>query len=166
MDMADLDVAAASSSRILTITRTFDAPRELVWRAWTEPEHFMKWWGPEIFTSPSCEMDIRVGGKFLWCMEWPDGRRNYTTGEFREVVPLERLMYTTSFADADGNAVPPAYYGMGDGVAFEMQVTVVFEEHDGKTTIDLTHVGHPAELSEMARQGWNESLDKLAVSLR
>jgi uncharacterized protein YndB with AHSA1/START domain len=149
----------------LVITRTFDAPRELVWKAWTEPERFMRWWGPKIFTSPRCEIDLRVGGRFLWCMRWPDGRENYTTGEYVEIVPLERLVYTTSFADADGNVVPPSYYGMEDDIAFEMKVTVMFEEHDGRTTMTLTHAGIPGELGESARQGWNESLDKLAASL-
>ena len=150
----------------LVVTRTFDAPRELVWKAWTEPQRFMRWWGPKIFTSPRCEIDLRVGGRLLWCMRWPDGRENYTTGEYVEIVPLERLVYTTTFADAEGNAVPPSYYGMGDDIAFEMRVTVILEEHGGKTTMTLTHVGIPDALGESARQGWNESLDKLAASLR
>ena len=153
--------------RELVITRTFDAPRELVWKAWTEPERFMRWWGPKIFTSPRCEIDLRVGGRFLWCMRWPDGRENYTTGEYVEIVPLERLIYTTTFADADGNAVPASYYSMGDDIAFEMKVTVVLVDNDGKTTMTLTHAGLPAgEIRGSAQQGWNESLDKLAASLR
>ena len=103
---------AAAATHTVVITRIFDAPRELVWKAWTEPEHFMRWWGPKIFTSPSCEIDLRVGGKFLWCMEWPDGRRNYTTGEYLEIVPNERLVYTDFFADAEGNIVSAEHYGM------------------------------------------------------
>lgn len=153
--------------RELVITRTFDAPRELMWKAWTEPERFMRWWGPKIFTSPRCEIDLRVGGRFLWCMRWPDGRENYTTGEYVEIIPLERLVYTTTFADADGNAVPASYYGMGDDIAFEMKVTVVLVDNDGKTTMTLTHAGLPGgEVRGSAEQGWNESLDKLAASLR
>jgi uncharacterized protein YndB with AHSA1/START domain len=154
------------TGRQVVITRTFDAPRELVWKAWTEPERFMRWWGPKIFTSPRCEIDLRVGGRFLWCMRWPDGRENYTTGVYVEIVPLERLVYTTSFADAEGNAVPPSYYEMGDDIAFEMRVTVIFEEQNGKTAMTLTHAGLPGELGDSARQGWIESLDKLAASLR
>lgn len=156
-----------TAGRAVVVTRTFDAPRELVWKAWTEPERFMRWWGPKIFTSPMCEIDLRVGGRFLWCMEWPDGTRNYTTGEYREIVALERLVYITSFADADGNAVPASHYGMADDIAFEMHVTVTFEDRGGKTALTVTHAGLPAgDMSESASQGWNESFDKLAASLR
>jgi uncharacterized protein YndB with AHSA1/START domain len=148
------------------ITRLFDAPRELVWRAWTEPEHFKRWWGPKIFTSPSCEMDLRVGGKYLWCMQWPDGRRNYTTGTFLEIVPLERLVYVDCFADENGNVVPASHYGLPE-MPLEMRVTVTFEDEGGKTKMTLRHEGLPAgDMSEMAGQGWNESFDKLAASLR
>ncbi len=155
-----------ASEREVVITRTFDAPRELVWKAWTEPERFMRWWGPKIFTSPECQIDLRVGGRFLWCMQWPDGRRNYTTGEYREIVTFQRLVYVTSFADADGNAVPASHYGMPDDGAFEMTVTVTFEEQDGKTAMRLTHAGLPSGMGESSSQGWNESFDKLEASLR
>jgi uncharacterized protein YndB with AHSA1/START domain len=159
--------ATGAASGAVVIRRVFDAPRELVWSAWTEPERFMKWWGPKIFTSPRCEMDLRVGGKFLWVMRWPDGRDNFNTGRYLEIVPPERLVYATSFADEHGNAVPATHCGMSADIAMEMHVTVTFEERDGKTTMTLTHAGLPAgEMSESARQGWNESFDKLAASLR
>jgi uncharacterized protein YndB with AHSA1/START domain len=158
---------AAAAAVGVTITRIFDAPRELVWKAWTEPEHFIRWWGPKIFTSPSCDIDLRVGGKFLWCMEWPDGRRNYTTGEYLEIVPNERLVYTDFFADAEGNVVSAEHYGMPADFPRDMYVTVTLEDLDGKTKMTMTHTGLPAgEMSEMASQGWNESFDKLAESLR
>jgi uncharacterized protein YndB with AHSA1/START domain len=161
------NIPTTGTGRELVITRTFDAPRALVWRAWTEPERFMRWWGPKIFTSPSCEMDLRVGGKFLWCMQWPDGRRNYNTGEFLEIVPPERLVYTDCFADEDGNVVPASHYGLPADFPEEMRVTVTFEDLGGKTKMTLTHTGLPAgEMSEMTGQGWNESFDKLAASLR
>ena len=59
----------------MTITRVFDAPRELVWKAWTDPKYIMQWWGPKGFTAPVCKMDFRIGGKLLCCMRAPDGRR-------------------------------------------------------------------------------------------
>lgn len=156
-----------AAGRELVITRVFDAPRELVWKAWTEPERFMRWWGPKIFTSPSCQIDLRVGGRYLWCMRWPDGRDNYSTGEYREIVPFERLAYTSCFADADGNVVPATHYGMSADIALEMHVTVTFEDHDGKTKMTITHAGLPAgDMMASANQGWNESFDKLAASLR
>src|SRR5688572_29632086 len=93
------------------ITRIFDAPPELVWKAWTEPEHFMRWWGPKDFTSPAAKMDLRVGGKYLACMRTPEGQDMWSTGTYREIVPLERIVYTDSFADAEGNVVSAAHYG-------------------------------------------------------
>lgn len=151
----------------LIITRIFDAPRELVWRAWTEPEHFMRWWGPKDFTSPRCEIDLRVGGRYLCCMRWPDGRDSYTAGEYREIVPLERLVYTDCFADEHGNAVPATHYGLGADFPTEMLVTVTFEDCEDGTKMTLTHAGVPAgEISDMTIASWNQSFDKLAASLR
>lgn len=156
-----------TTQHAIVITRIFDAPRELAWRAWTEPEHFMRWWGPKDFTSPSCEIDLRVGGKYLWCMRWPDGRDNFTTGVYREVVPIERLVFTDSFSDTKGNVVSGAAYGMSEDIPLEMLVTLTFEDHGGKTKMTLTHAGLPAgELSDMTSAGWNESFDKLTETLR
>jgi Activator of Hsp90 ATPase homolog 1-like protein len=67
----------------LAITQIFNAPRERVWTAWTDPEQIKRWWGPKIFTSPYCKIDRRVAGKFLFCMRWPDGRENWNTGASR-----------------------------------------------------------------------------------
>lgn len=153
--------------RELLITRIFDAPRELVWKAWTDPEHFKLWWGPKDFTCPFCEMDLRVGGKYLNCMRSPEGRDYWTTGVYKEIVPFERIVYTDSFADAEGNAVPATDYGMSPDFPLETLVTVTFEDDQGKTKMTLTHVGMPVgETSEQAGAGWNESFDKLAESLK
>src|SRR5512145_956811 len=90
----------------LVITRVFDAPRELVWKAWTDPERFKLWWGPESFTAPACEIDLRVGGKYLACMRSPEGQDYWSTGVYRDIVPMKRIVYTDSFADDKGNVVP------------------------------------------------------------
>ena len=149
------------------ITRVFDAPRELVWKAWTEPDRLMQWWGPKGFTAPVCEIDLRVGGKYLNCMRSPEGKDYWSTGVYREIVPLERIVCTDSFADEHGNVVPATHYGMSPDFPLEMLVTVTFEEHEGKTTMTLRHVGIPAgEMRELTGAGWNESFDKLAESLR
>ncbi len=152
----------------LTITRLFNAPAKLVWKAWAEPQHFMRWWGPKNFTCPVCTTDFRVGGKYLWCMRGPDGRDYWSTGVFREIVPLKRIVYTDAFADEKGNVVPASYHGLpGEDWPLEMTVTITFEESGGKTTMTLVHAGHPAGLmSEMASAGWNQSFDKLAESLK
>ncbi len=78
----------------LTITRVFDAPRELVWKAWTEPERVKRWWGPKSFTTPVSKIDLRVGGKYLYCMRSPEGKDFWGTGIFREIVAPERLVMT------------------------------------------------------------------------
>lgn len=162
-------MSTASSSagpRGVEITRIFEASRALVWRAWTDPQQLMRWWGPAEFTSPTGQIDLRVGGKYLFCMQGPDGTKIWTTGVYEEIVPLERLVYTDSFADEAGNTVPASHYGMGDEIPFAMTVTITFEELAGKTKMTLRHEGLPAgELSEMTAVGWNESFDKLAESL-
>jgi len=151
----------------LVITRVFDAPRELVWKAWTEPERFMQWWGPKGFTSPVCKIDLRVGGKYLNCMRSPEGKDYWSTGVYREVVEPERIVCTDSFADAEGNVVPATHYEMSADSPLEMLVTVTFEKHEGTTKLTLQHVGLPAgEMSELTGAGWNESFDKLAESLK
>ena len=156
----------AASGRALVIERVFDAPRELVWKAWTEPKHLMRWWGPKVFTAPFCKIDLRVGGTFGYCMRSPEGKDYWGTGVYREIVPPERLVYTDSFADEKGNVVPATYYGMNPDMPLEMLVTVTFEEHQGKTKLTLRHVGIPAGADrDGAQQGWSESFEKLAEYL-
>ena len=146
----------------LVITRIFEAPRELVWKAWTEPEHFMRWWGPKGFTTPFCRIDLRVGGEYLNCMRSSEGQDFWSKGVFREIVPPERLVMTASRADKEGNIVP----GMSGDWPLETQITVTLEEHDGKTKLTLKHAGMPAGKNrDMAGAGWNESFDKLAREL-
>ena len=155
------------AGNILHIERVFDAPRELVWRAWTEPERVMKWWGPKNFTSPACEIDLRVGGAFLFCMRRQDGWDLWSTGAYREIAPHERLVFTDSFADSEGNVVPATAYGFGDDFPMEMLVTVTFEDVGGGTQMVFVQEGHPGTgVSDSPEQGWNECFDKLAAGLK
>lgn len=150
----------------VVLTRIFDAPRELMWRAWTEPEHLMRWWGPEYFTSPACQVDLRVGGHYLFCMRAPDGQDFWSTGVYQEIVEPERLVYTDSFADADGNVVPAAHYGMPGDWPAALLVTVTLEDLGGKTKLTLRQAGIPAgDARTMTVAGWNSSFDKLAACL-
>jgi uncharacterized protein YndB with AHSA1/START domain len=158
--------AVKSAGQEIIITRIFDAPRELVWRAWTEPERIMRWWGPKGYTAPACKLDFRIGGKYHFCMRSPEGKDYWSTGVYREIVEPERIVCTDSFADEHGNPVPASHYGMAGDWPSELLVTVTFEEHEGKTKMTLRHVGIPAgEMKEMAGVGWNESFDKLAETL-
>lgn len=151
----------------LTITRIVGSPRELVWTAWTKPEQFIRWWGPKDFTSPVCKIDLRAGGKYLYCMRSPEGQDYWSTGIYREIVPLERIVYTDSFSDAEGNVVPATHYGMSPDFPLEMMVTVTFEKYEGKTKMTLKHVGIPGgQMRELTEAGWNESFDRLESSLK
>lgn len=157
----------------LIITRIFDAPRELVWKAWTDPDEVMRWWGPKIFRSPACKIDFRVGGKYLFCMRSDSGEEAWqkgiwSTGVYKEIVPMKEIVCTDCFADEHGNVVPAAHYGMTEDFPLEMLVTVTFEEVQGsKTKMTLRHTGLPAgEMIKSAGAGWNESFDKLAESLK
>ena len=151
----------------IIITRYFNATRDLVWKTWTESEHIKRWWGPKGFTSPFCNIDFRVGGVLLFCMRSPEGRDFWSTGIFREIVKPSFIVCTDSFADERGNIVPASYYGMNGDFPLEMLWTITFEEINGNTKFTLMHSGLPSgEMSEMTKQGWDQSLDKFAETLK
>jgi uncharacterized protein YndB with AHSA1/START domain len=155
-----------NNKEALVITRIFDAPRELAWKAWTEPEQAMQWWGPKNFTAPVIKINLRRGGKYLSCMRGPDGKDYWSTGVYREIVPMERIVLTDSFADEKGNTVPASAYGMPGDWPLELLVTVTFENLGGKTKMTLRHEGVPAgALREQCAAGWNQSFDKLAACI-
>ena len=164
----DVTAGASAPSEEVVITRVFDAPRSLVWKAWTEPESVARWWGPRVFTAPVCKIDLRVGGEYHYCMRSPDGHDFWSKGSYLEVVPPERIVATDSFADAEGNTVPASYYGMPGDWPLEMVVTVSLEDLGAKTRLTLEYSGSaaaaPLEKQSMV-QGWDESLDKLAEHL-
>ena len=145
--------------KLIEVSRTFEEPLEVLWKAWTEPAHFMKWYGPKGFTSPTCEIDLREGGRHLFCMLSPDGRQMYSTGIYEEVVPMERLVYSDGFSDAEGNLM-----SMGEGMPGSMDVTVTFVHVDGKTTVTVSHLGFGPG-AEHAVMGWEQAFDKLSAVL-
>ena len=138
------------------ITRTFDAPREVVFRAWIDQEQTKKWWGPKYFTNPVCELDARPGGSILIHMRGPDGTIFPMRGIYREIVEPERLVYTNLvFEDEEGNP------------QLEVLTTLTFAERDGKTELTVREevVRWTPEVEaalSMAEEGMNQSLDKLA----
>lgn len=140
----------------VVLTRMFNAPRELVYRAWTDPELLARWWGPKDFTNPVCEVDARPGGKIRIDMTGPDGTAYPMGGEFVEVDPPGRLVFTSS-AFEDENGEP----------GLEDHNTVTFEAVEGsKTLVTLTAVVTVARpefyeaLSGM-EEGWSQSFDRL-----
>ncbi len=154
-------IKSTVSADAVVIERTFDAAVDLIWQLWTQPEHFKKWYGPNGFTVPVAEMDVRVGGKRLICMEVqkPDGSmKMWTTGEYTEVVPNQRLVYTESMADEQGNVVT-----MSDSEhPTTTEVTVLLEDLGGRTKMILTHVGIPAG----AGGGWEQAFAKMADHIK
>ena len=140
--------------REVMITRVFNAPRELVFRAWTEREHLIKWWGPGLFTNPVCEVDLRLGGAWRIVMRGPDGTDYPCGGVYREIIEPEKLVFTNIAMDAQGNRLL-------DGLT-----TVIFADLGGKTK--LTLITRAVGLVPLAPQmlagmeaGWSQSLDKL-----
>lgn len=150
----------------LVIERTLEAPPDLVWKMWTEPEHFAAWYGPGGATIPVAKMDVREGGSRLLCMEitTPDGTMQmWFTGEYLEVIEHQRLVYTDSMSDENGNVMSPEQMGMPEGHPTTTQVRLQIEEVTGGTKMVLTHVGVPAESPGAA--GWAMALDKLSARL-
>ena len=148
-DRSNAVVVTKSAPRELVITRVFDAPRALVFEAWTKPEHLVNWFGPNGYTLPVCEMDFRAGGILRICMRASDGKEHYTQGIYREVVPSERIVWTSSFEDVPGS---------------EIVTSVTFADHEGKTklTVHQTY-SFESESTRGAPQGWTETLEHLAA---
>jgi uncharacterized protein YndB with AHSA1/START domain len=143
------------SDREIVMTRVFDAPRRLVFEAWTKPEHLTRWWGRRGSTLPVCEMDFRPGGAWRFVERGRDGGEHAFRGVYREIVPPERLVYTFEFE------------GMPGHVSIE---TLTFVEQDGKTTLVNTVLFESVEDRDgMLRSGMEagavETLDRLAEHL-
>jgi uncharacterized protein YndB with AHSA1/START domain len=139
----------------LTITRIFDAPRDLVFAAWTEQQHLDRWQNaPQGFTVTVQESDIRTGGRFRICMRSPEGTDHWLHGEYREVVPPERLVFTHTWLGADGKS------------GSETLVTITFAERNRKTELTLLHSGFKSkESSQGHAHGWNSTLARLTQYL-
>jgi len=146
------------AEREITITRVFDAPRALVFKAWTDGKMLAQWWGPTGFTNPVCEIDARVGGALRIHMRSPDGAVYPMKGEFREIVPPQRLVFTNIALDEAGNHIIEGF------------TTVTFAEEGGKTKLIL-HTRGSAVVEKAVpylqgmEYGWTQSIDKLQAML-
>ncbi len=150
----------------VVIERTLDAPVDVIWQMWTDPEHFGAWYGPPGAVIPVANMDVRVGGTRHLCMEMetPDGpMKMWFVGEFREVVENQRLVYTDSMSDEEGNVLSPADMGMPDGHPGTTEVIVELEDIDGRTKMVMTHKGVAAD--SPGATGWTMAFDKLGAYL-
>ena len=145
--------------RRLKIIRVFDAPRRVVFKAWTDPEQLARWWGPKGFTNPLCEVDARPGGAIRIIMRAPDGASHEMSGVFQEIIEPERLVFTNRAIGSNGE---PLLEGL---------TTVQFTEQEGKTTmtLDTSAVALLPEANRMLsgmNDGWNQSLERLTMVLR
>jgi uncharacterized protein YndB with AHSA1/START domain len=143
--------AVEPAERVLVVERTFDAPRELVFKVWTDPKHLVHWFGPRGFTLPSCTLDLRPDGAWRICMLSPEGREYWVRGTFREIVEPKRLAFTWAHEKADGT---PGH---------ETLVTVTFDEQGGRTKLTLRQaIFESVEERDSHRGGWTSSLERLA----
>lgn len=148
------NAAVVVEERELVVTRIFDAPRALVFKAWTEPDRAARWWGPQGFVTLYCKMDVRVGGTFRVCMRSPEGAEYWKQGIYREVVEPERLVFTFAWEDAEGK---PGH---------QTVVTVTFAEHGTKTKLTLRQaIFETFKARDEHRSGWTSTLERLAQHL-
>lgn len=145
---------ATSPAPELIITRVFDAPRSLVFAAWTQPEHLARWWGPKGFVNVAWEMDVRPGGAWFRRMQAPDGTLYTKRGVYREIVAPERLVFTYVNEAADGT------------LDRETLVTVTFEEQGARTRLTLHQTGFESVESRDAHEGgWSSCMERFAEYL-
>jgi uncharacterized protein YndB with AHSA1/START domain len=161
---------SAPQTRDLVITRIFDSPVECVWKAWTEPERVMQWWGPHHFTSPRAEMDVREGGTSIVCMRAPKecgGQDMYNTWVYTKIVPMQSLEFIQNLSDKHGNKTEPVKLGMPPDFPVDQRNLVTFKAVDhNKTEMTVTEYGWTAgQMLPLAETGLNQCLDKMAASL-
>ncbi len=150
------------------ISRTFDAPRELVWKAWTEPERMREWFGPTGFTMPVCTQDLRPGGAYHYCLRGAEGQEMWGKFVFREIHAPERLVFINTFSDAQGGITR---HPMSETWPLEMLSTITFAEEKNRTTVTIRWSPHNATEAERRtfaeshagmKQGWSGTFEQLA----
>lgn len=160
--------AGKTAAKDVRITRVFDAPRDLVFRAWVDPVHLLRWYAPDGCLLTACSLDVRPGGSYHTCIRTPDGTECWCKGVYQEVVRPERLVFTMHLSDATGAFVEPAQTHLASFPDWprEMTVTVTFEDLSGKTKLTL----HQTVQEELARRtgaypSWLQMFDRLAGEL-
>jgi uncharacterized protein YndB with AHSA1/START domain len=165
-------MTTAVSSKDFVISRVFDAPRDLVWKAFTEPEHMRQWWGPKGFKVIASKMDLRVGGTYHYGLESPDGKPMWGKFVYREITPPERLVFISSFSDENAGVTR---HPMAPNWPLEMLSTFTFEEQPGgktKFTVRWTPYNATEEETKVFEagrdgmtQGWSGTMEQLAAYL-
>ena len=153
----------------IVISRIIDAPLEMVWKAWTEPEHLVRWWGPKSYTSPSCKVDLRVGGRYIFSMQAPaeqGGQVSYTSGIYQRIEPMKLLEFTQGLSDQDGKPIDPQQIGMPPDFPKEIRTVVAFRALGDMTELTITEYNWtPGQMMVYSYAGMHQSIDKLAADI-
>lgn len=157
---------SASQSPLIKIIRTFAAPVERLWSAWSEPELVKQWWGPVGYSCPEAKIDFRIGGKCILAMKGPDNEVLWSVGIYEQLVPFKKMISTDNFSDENGKIISARDAGMPaewktswNGSAY---TTIDFEATDrNETKMTFNHEGLPKEMYDECTEGWNGSFDKL-----
>ena len=149
----------------LVITRIIDAPLESVWRAWSDPELVKQWWGPQGFSAPVAEIDFHEGHTSLVCMENPDFGKYFSTWQYREIIPMERITYIHNLADENGVKIDPASVGMPPDFPQDQRHVVTFKSlGKNQTELTITEYGWTVgQMMDMSKMGMEQCLDKMAA---
>lgn len=155
------NVVSDAAARTITVSRTYDAPRERVFRAYTEPEHLARWWGPEGWQIETIAHELAPGGVWQYVLRGPEGMESWVKATYREVTPPTQVVYSDAFTDAAGNTV--------EGLPTTL-ITIEFAEHDGRTTVTSTSLFDSEEdlrkVVEMGVvEGITETWERLAAYL-
>jgi uncharacterized protein YndB with AHSA1/START domain len=164
-EATELDTGQSPEKRDLVVTRTFDAPAESVWKAWSDSGYVKRWWGPTGFTAPVANMDFREGGTSLVCMRAPGGQDFYNTWTYRKIVPLKLIEFTLDWADKDGKRVDPSTMGLPPNMPRDVRHVITFKSAgDKKTEMTVTEYGYTSDQHfDLSKAGLEQCLDKMAA---
>jgi uncharacterized protein YndB with AHSA1/START domain len=158
--------ATTSMYKTVFITRVLHASVRKAWEAWAEPEQFKKWWGPKDYTCPSASIDFKVGGRYLAAMKGPDEKEVWSTGVYKEIDPLKKIVCSDNFSDDKGNKVPASHYGIPGTWPDDVIISVSFEEIGKSTKMTMQQEGIPEAMYDDCVTGWQQSFDKMESSLK
>lgn len=151
----------------IEVTKTFNAPVEMVWEVWVDPGLVKRWWGPKDFISPVAIIDFRVGGKSIVSMKAPKemgGQEFYSIWEYIKIIPLKTIEFIQNLSDKDGNRTDPTKFGMPPDFPMDIRTVVTFQELAGnKTEMTVTEYADMGITTNFAQLGLEQSLDKMAA---
>jgi uncharacterized protein YndB with AHSA1/START domain len=171
LDRLAAHLAQAAAAKPFVIARTFDAPRELVWKAWSERWRLMEWFGPKGFKMPAAKLDFRPGGDFHYCLAAPNGHEMWGRFLYREIVAPEKIVLVSFFSDEAGGVTR---HPMSATWPLEMLSTFTLAEENGRTVVTIEWIPLNATEEELAtfnaahegmKQGWTGTFDQLAAYL-